>query len=124
MFGNIFNVVFSTFGVGMLRLLKEYTLSTCCPGFETQGDLPAVAWQFYQDLSFVFLVYSPRNVNKFASDHPHYRTAYDTMSRNKMLHAFCTQCDDVGCLVNSTMLRIIYICMFYLDRVRVVFCSF
>ena len=108
---------FSSFGVNMLHLLKEYTLSTCCPGFDVQGDLPEFAWRFHQDLSFVFLVYSPRNVDKFESYHPHYRAAYDSMARNKMVHGFCSLCDDVGCLVNSTMLRIVNICMFYLDKV-------
>ena len=109
--------IFSTFGVGMLRLLKEYALSVCCPGYEVQGDLPEVAWKFYQDLSFVVLVYSPRNIGRFASAHPHFQDAYDSMERNKMNHQFCSKCDDVNCIVNSTMLRAVYVCMYYLEQV-------
>ena len=101
----------------MLRLLEEYTLSECCPGFDVHGELPEIAWQFHQDLSFVFLVYSPRNIEHFRSVHPHYGDAYDLMAKNNMLHQFCFKCDDVNCLVNSTMLRIIYICMYYLEKV-------
>ena len=111
---------FSSFGVNMLRLLLEYTRSECCPGFESVGKLPEIAWKFHQDLSFVFLVYSPRNIERFGSDHPHFQAAYDLMSRTNMVQQFCFHCDDVNCLVNSTMLRSIYVCMYYLDQV----CSF
>ena len=114
--------VFSTFGVGMLKLLLEYCQSECVPGFSAEGDLPAIAWDFHQDLSFVFLVFSPRNKSKYGSAHPHYLQAYENMSQNKMLHQFCTQCDDVTCIVNATMLRIIYVCMHYLDAVSYFFC--
>ena len=110
--------IFSTFGVGILRLLKEFCQAECIPGFEAHGDLPGFAWDFHQDLSTVFLVYSPRNVNRYSSEHPHYLEAYETMQGQNMIHQFCTKCDDVTCLVNSTMLRIVYICMFYLDKVR------
>ena len=101
----------------MMRLLLEHCQADCVPGFTAAGDLPSLAWDFHQDLSFVFLIYSPRNVSKYAAEHPHYQEAFDIMKTNNMVHQFCTRCDDVQCLVNSTMLRIIYICMFYLDAV-------
>ena len=107
----------STFGIGIMRLLLDHCQADCLPGYVASGDLPSIAWDFHQDLSYVFLVYSPRNVAKFSQDHPHYQDAYDRMKSNNMVHHFCTKCDDVQCLVNSTMLRIIYVCMHYLDAV-------
>ena len=101
----------------MFHMLLEYCQSQQIPGFEHHGDLPETAWNFHQDLSFLFLVYSPRNVGHYARFHPHYFAAYETMQDNNMLHQFCEHCNDVTCLVNSTMLRIIHCCMYYLEKV-------
>ena len=101
----------------MFRLLLEHCQAECVPGFASNGDLPGIAWDFHQDLSFIFLIYSPRNIGHFANSHPHYLEAYDSMQDRNMLHDFCPRCDEVTCLVNSTMLRIIYACMYYLDKV-------
>ena len=101
----------------MFHLLLEHCQSECVPGFSSHGDLPGIAWDFQQDLSFLFLIYSPRNVGHYASAHPHYLEAYEAMQTRNMLHDFCSRCDNVTCLVNSTMLRIIYVCMHYLDKV-------
>ena len=105
----------------MLRLLLEYCQAECVPGFSVQNDLPSIAWDFHQDLSFVFLVFSPRNKDKYGAAHPHYLRAYESIAQNNMIHQFCTQCDDVTCIVNATMLRIIYVCMYYLDAVSIFF---
>ena len=101
----------------MLRLLLEHCQSERIPGFTHAGDLPGLAWDFHQDLTFIFLVYSPRNVDRYARFHPHYLEAYESMQPKNMLHSFCARCNDATCLVNSTMLRIIYVCMFYLEKV-------
>ena len=105
----------------MFHLLLEHCQAQQIPGFESHGDLPGIAWDFFQDLSFIFLVFSPRNVGHYAKFHPHYADAYETMQDNNMLHQFCADCNDATCLVNSTMLRIIYCCMHYLDKVYFLF---
>ena len=110
-------VISSSFGKRFLHLLLEYCQSQCCPGFEADGELPELAWLMHQDLSFTFLVYSPRNVARHSHLHPHYREAYEIMQRNRMIHQFCTRCVSPKCIVNATMLRLIQILLYYLNEV-------
>lgn len=104
----------------MLALLLEYCQSKCCPGFDAHGDLPELVWLMHQDLSFTFLVYSPRNIERHGHRHPHYQEAYDLMQRNRMIHQFCTRCSSPKCIVNATMLRLISILLYYLHEVIII----
>ena len=76
----------------------------------------------HQDLSFTFLVYSPRNTELHGHRHPHYLEAYGIMKRNRMVHQFCTRCTSPKCIVNATMLRLISILLYYFDQVMDCFC--
>ena len=114
---NLFTFSFSSLGKRVLSLLLEYCQSQCCPGFAADGDLPELVWLMHQDLAFTFLVYSPRNRDRHGHRHPHYLEAYDVMTRNRMLHQFCTRCTSPKCIVNATMLRLISILLYYFNEV-------